>query len=94
MSQKPALGTGGSTGWDGAGIVTVAGRKGQGQMDWEEGLQQGVVVRAGMGGPQWLAPRYLPGRLGLVGVHSTSLCLLFMAISLTNGTLKLGMVTN
>lgn len=64
-------------------------------MDWEGGgLQQGVVVRAGVGGPQWLAPRYLPGRLGLVGVHSTSLCLLFMAISLTNGTLKLGMVTN
>lgn len=53
-----------------------------------------MVVRAGVGGPQWLAPRYLPGRLGLVGVHSTSLCLLFMAISLTNGTLKLGMVTN
>lgn len=51
-------------------------------------------MRAGGGGSQWRAPGPLPGRLGLVGVHGKSLYFLFVAISFTNGTLKLGVVTN
>lgn len=77
VSQKPALGTGGSTGWDGAGIVTVAGRRGQGEMDWGGAPAGGG--RAGWGGgptvastqvPAWQArPGGCPQHISLFTLH-------------------------